>query len=423
MDEPAPDGPEVGKAAPTPVGAAAGGPPFADRGIRRGPQAGNQVVHVLRRRGLRRPAIRLVAIWLVAGRLVAPRGTGGPVGRRPITGGIVGGVLVALAPVRRIPVAGIRVSRVRVPGGRLAGRWCGWGSGRETQADLVEAAHELPAVRGAEVGVPAGSPEDQVIQGGGDAVHQLRGHRHGLVDVLVGHRQRRVRGVRLLAGEHLEQHDARGVDIRPRVRNALGYLLRRQVGGGADQHAGLGMAGAREHPGQAEVRDLDRVFPSQQDVLGLDVPVGQPGGVRGTEAAQHALHDVQRLAGAEAALLIQQVAQRAAGHVLHGQVERAPVGALVVHADHVGVRKAGHRPGLTDEPADEILVVGQFRMHDLQRYGAVQPGIGAQIDGGHPARGNKGLNPVPAIQEPADGWARQRRVHRLDCMAAYPSGR
>ena len=306
----------------------------------------------------------------------------------------------------------------------MAGRRrCGRGSGREAQADLVEAAHELPAVAGAEVRVPAGGPQDQVIQGGRDAVRQLRGHRHGLVDVLVGHRQRRIRGVRLLAGEHLEQHDARGVDIRPRVRNTLGYLLRRQVGGRADQHAGLGMAGAREHPGQAEVRDLDVVSFGQQDVLRLDIPVGQPGGVRGAEAAQHALHDVQGLAGAEAALLVQQVAQRAAGYILHGQVERAPVGALVVHADHVGVRKAGHRAGLAHEAADEILVVGQFRMHDLERHGAVQPGIGAQIDGGHPARGNKGLNPVPAIQEPADGWARERRVHRLDCMAARRSGR
>jgi hypothetical protein len=182
------------------------------------------------------------------------------------------------------------------------------------------------------------------------------------------------------------------------------------------------MAGAREHPGQAEVRDLDRVFRGQQDVLRLDVAVGQAGGVRGTEAAQHALHDVQGLAGGEPALFIQQVAQRAAGYILHGQVQRAPVGALVVHADHVGMRKAGHRPGLTDEPADEILVVGQLRVHDLQRHGAVQPGVGAQINGGHPAGGNKGLNPVPAIQEPADGWARERRVHRLDCMAAYPCG-
>src|SRR5262249_2178226 len=100
-----------------------------------------------------------------------------------------------------------------------------------------------------------------------------------------------------------------------------------------------------------------------------------------------------------------------AGHVLHGEVQGAPVRALVVDGDHVWVGKAGDRPGLGDEAPDEVLVVGQLRMHDLQRDRAVEPGVGAYVDGCHPAMREMGRYPVPAIEELADGHAGQGRVH------------
>ncbi len=213
---------------------------------------------------------------------------------------IQSGIVISTTPAATVtwpqgrPVSLVVSTGQPVP--NFVGRWRR-GSGGEAEPCLAEAVQELAAVRWAEVRVAAGGPEDQVVQGGRDAVHKLRRRRHGLVHVLVGHRQRRVRGVRLLAGEHLEQQDPGRVDVGPRVGDTAGYLFRRQVGGGADQHAGLGVTGAREHPGQAKVGDLDGVVRGEQDVLWLDVPVREPGGVRGAEAAQHALHDVQGLAG------------------------------------------------------------------------------------------------------------------------------
>src|SRR5262249_53889073 len=102
---------------------------------------------------------------------------------------------------------------------------------------------------------------------------------------------------------------------------------------------------------------------------------------------------------------------RTAGHVLHGEVQGAPVRALVVDGDHVRVGQPGDRPGLGDEAPDEVLVVRQLRMHDLQRDRAVEPGVGAQVDGCHPATREMGLHPVPAIEALGDGHAGQGRIH------------
>src|SRR5690606_34457203 len=60
-----------------------------------------------------------------------------------------------------------------------------------------------------------------------------------LVDVLVGHGDRRVTGVRLAAGEQLVEHDAARVDVAAGIRGAVRDLLRGQVGGGPHERAGL----------------------------------------------------------------------------------------------------------------------------------------------------------------------------------------
>ena len=226
--------------------------------------------------------------------------------------------------------------------------------------DPGNGAQELPGVTRAQLGIPAGRERHQRVQRGRKPRHDARRRRDDLVDVLVGHRQRGIAGVRLLAGEQLEEHHPGRVHVGARVGGPAGHLLGRQVGSGPDDHPALGLAHPRQQPGQPEVGDLDRAGVVEQHVLGLDVAVRDPGVVGRGQAAQHPGHDVQRLLRAAPAARVQQVAERPAGHVLHRQVQDLAVRPLVVHGDHVRVGELGDRPGLADEPADEVLVAGEL---------------------------------------------------------------
>ena len=393
-----------------------------DRRSRRHARDHVQVVTVLRRI---RPACG-GRLWPPAGR--CPGRRGGPLGRRrgwphrrddgPGRGG------VRARGVGPGSVAGHDAEASGRGGAGQAG--CGAGRrdlavgfgrrdvGRQAVPGAGDGTQELPGVGRAQVRIPARGQGHQGVQRGRQPGDQPGGRRDSLVDVPVRHRQGGVAGKRLTAGEQLEQHDPGRVHVGAEVGPAAGHLLRGEIGGGADEQAALGVAHIGEQPGQAEVRDLDRVGVPEQHVFRLDVTVRDPGRVRGGQPGQDALDDVERLARAQPGALVQQVPQGPAGHVLHGQVQGAPVGALVVHGDHVRVGKPGDRPGLGDEPPDEVLVAGELRMHDLQRDRAVEPSIGAQVDGRHPAVREMGLHPVPAIKELADRHAGQGRIHCVD---------
>ena len=210
--------------------------------------------------------------------------------------------------------------------------------------------------------VAPGRPHDEVVQPGGDALDDPRRRRHVVVHVPVGHRHRALGVVRRRAGQQLEQQDAGGVDVGAGVGAAVLDLLRGEVGDGADEHAGrrgdrAGLDGARE----AEVGDLDPAVVRQQDVLGLDVAVHEPGGVGGGERHEHRLEQVERPRRRQRALGAEHVAQGAAGHPLHHQVGGAGVGvgALVVDGDDLGARQPSGRARLAGEPLDELRVVGE----------------------------------------------------------------
>ncbi len=186
--------------------------------------------------------------------------------------------------------------------------------------------------------------------------------------MLVGHRERAVTGMRLRAGEHLEQHYPTRVHIGARVGDAARDLLGGEVRGRADEHPGPGVADPRRGPRQPEVGDLHRAALAEQDVLRLDVAVDDPALVRSGQTGQDAVDDIEGLARAEPAALAQQLPQRPAGDVLHDQVEQTAVGALIVDRDDVRAGQAGHGPRLAGEPPHEFLVAGQLGVGDLQRH-------------------------------------------------------
>jgi hypothetical protein len=140
--------------------------------------------------------------------------------------------------------------------------------------------------------------------------------------------------------------------------------------------------------------------------------VHESGAVGRPERRQHRLHDLEGLPRAEPAPLGQQVAKGTAGHVLHREKDVLAVGALVEHRDHVGVRQRRRRLRLADEAVDEVVVLGEGRVHDLERDDPVELEILAQVDGRHPATGDPRLNAVTPVEHLPDEWVRNRRVHR-----------
>ncbi len=76
--------------------------------------------------------------------------------------------------------------------------------------------------------------------------------------MLVRNRQRTVATVRNLSGDHLEQTNAGGVEVRALVRLAAFHLFRCQVRHRADQDAGRCIRfGCGDSTGEAEVGHLD----------------------------------------------------------------------------------------------------------------------------------------------------------------------
>ncbi len=128
-----------------------------------------------------------------------------------------------------------------------------------------------------------------------------------------GHdRLRRATGEGRLAGEHLVEHGAEGVDVGAGGDLPLAHrLLGTHVVRGAERHTGLG------HPGVARLarrqRDSEvghqRPAVVQEDVLGLDVPVNDLMAMRIVERRSHLRGDADRIGHGELLLPAQAVAQ------------------------------------------------------------------------------------------------------------------
>jgi hypothetical protein len=205
------------------------------------------------------------------------------------------------------------------------------------------------------------------------------------------------------------------VDVGAGIGGAVSHLFGRQVGGGADQRRRRGGDGARgDRAGESEVGDLDPAVGCDEDVLGLDVAVHEPGRVSGGEGGEHVVHDRDGFRGGEPAAATKNAAQRLSGDVLHDEERVATVGALVVDRDDVRVVERGSGSRLAGEAGDELRVVGKAGVHDLDRDPTVEAGVGREVDAGHPAAGDAAANRVSPVEEPIDHRVAQRRIHRTE---------
>ena len=169
------------------------------------------------------------------------------------------------------------------------------------------------------LGFAAGGALHERVQLGRHVARDLRRGRDVAGDVPVGHRDRRVAGVRRRAGEQLVEQDARRVDVAAGVGRAGGDLLGRQVRDRAHDRARVAGARLRRRDREAEVGDLRLPGLGDQHVLRLDVAVHDPDPVRLGEPGEHLLHDGERRGHAEGAAGAQHVAQRAAVDQLHDE--------------------------------------------------------------------------------------------------------
>jgi hypothetical protein len=214
-----------------------------------------------------------------------------------------------------------------------------------------------------------------------------------------------------VAGEHLEQHDAEGVDVGLAVDVVAQRLLGRHVVRGAEHAPVGGQPLLVERAGDAEVGDLGRALLVDQDVLRLDVAVDDVARVREAERSRDLDRVGDRLPDRQFAEAADAVLERLALDVLEDD-ERAPVLlAGVDHAHDVGVRELGHRARLAAEALELVGVGGDLAVHELDRHAPLEDAVERPIDGRHPAGAYLGVEPVPAVELDAD-----ERAHAVSVL-------
>ena len=212
---------------------------------------------------------------------------------------------------------------------------------------------------------------------------------------VVHHRQWRRAGERRLAGEHLVQHHAYRIQVRPCVSTLAPDLLRGDVVGAAQ---GLGearvgqplCAGLRRN---AKVNQLEVVVRVKHDVLGLQIAVHHAILVDIVQRTQYPQRDFERPRSRHLALLEHHLAQQAAIHPLHHHIHPRPL-VVGVDAHYIGVVEREADCLLALEAVEEGRVGLHGKVRDLQRYLAAVPQVGCPVDGCHPTLGYGFVNAV-----------------------------
>ena len=136
-------------------------------------------------------------------------------------------------------------------------------------------------------------------------------------------------------------------------------MLRAHVFGGSDGESGVGEALADrrfERRRDAEITD-DRVTRLEEDVLGLDVPVHDPGGMGVRQGISHIPRDAERVLDGQSLLSGQPDAEGLPFDVGHDEEEERPFPSLVLadlpaveQREDVGVAQLGGDLDFAEEP-------------------------------------------------------------------------
>ncbi len=191
------------------------------------------------------------------------------------------------------------------------------------------------------------------------------------------------------AHEGLVADGGERVDVGPHVHLPARDLLRRHPGGGPDDEAALGQLPVAVDPlGEAEVEEPDAeavALRAEEDVLGLDVAVDDPGPVSRAERRGPLPQEGGDLRRRPAAGEPDEVGEVAAVKPLHDEEHRAVTEiARVEEVDDVRVPDGGDGVRLLDESPPHRGVLEVLRLDDLHRHDPVELLVVRLEDGPHP---------------------------------------
>ena len=186
--------------------------------------------------------------------------------------------------------------------------------------------------------------------------------------------ERPTAGERRSAGQHRVHGAAQRVQVGSPVDRAAVDLLRCHVVRAAPRGSRPGQVRVRrriQQPSDTEVADLHHAARGHDQIGRLDVPVNDPGRMRGGQPVAD-LRPHRKNVGDRQRPVGQQRRHRRTLHQLHHQVRLPVLRSDVVHRHHVGVRQPTHRPGLTVEA--------------FQRHRLAQPLTGQLLDRDRPVQ-------------------------------------
>jgi hypothetical protein len=224
----------------------------------------------------------------------------------------------------------------------------------------------------------------------------------------VEHRDLGIPFERPLAGEAEVEDAGERVLVASAVERLALDLLRGGVIDAADELAGLGLAGYGGAPlREPEVGEIGVVpAPSglrEQDVARLYVPVHEAFLVGGVERVRHLSHDPDRSSRLERPFAPDEVLERIAGDVAHGD-EQGPVRrSRLEDGDNVWMIEARRQVRFVLDPAPEIGILGQLRRQQLERDLPTQPHLLGEVDDAHATPPQEGLDAVAGKLRPDHG--------------------
>ena len=203
-----------------------------------------------------------------------------------------------------------------------------------------------------------------------------------------------------LVGDAAERVQVGAVIDRARGTRLLGCHVQRR----AHQRAGLRVPHVRRRGvrqlGDAEIEHLHAIagavrIGDEEHVIGLEIAVNDPLGVRGPKCTRDAASNRRGLELGQPAAVPEPGAQGLAVEQLHHEIRTAiDAVAEVVDLDDAGVADRGRRLGLVEEALDEDVVARQLGAQQLDRGGPIEELVLGAIDRAHAAARELRCDPI-----------------------------
>ena len=226
---------------------------------------------------------------------------------------------------------------------------------------------------------------------GQGALHHL-GHWHGyiqvqgrqvrrwLVHVLVQHRYWSVSLERYLPRQQLEENDAQGIQVRLMVHGLSAGMLGGHVVGCTDGGSQAREAGDLAGTHQSKISQHGLAAGVEDDVGRLDVTVDESLGMGVVQGVGDGRQQLDGSLHRHGGLFGDELSQRGAGQISHGDEVGALDFAYLVYDDDVGVMEVGCRLRLLHEALDEGLVTSEPGVQDLEGDFALKVGVQGLVD-------------------------------------------